>query len=79
MELVKIMTEGTMRAMILHSQDKGIKTNEGHLANARQIIKAEWQELIDTLKDATEAHMGETMYQHIMNTFCNSWAVKAIK
>jgi len=78
MELIEIMTDGTMKALVLHCQAKGITANETHLAKGRQVITNEWTEFIDTIKDATDAHMGDAMYRQILNTYCNSWAVKAI-
>ena len=84
-DLTAIMAQGTMKAAILHAKDKGI-TNDAIMDSAvnitaklREIMKAEWPEFMDTIKKATEANMGEPMYRQIMNTYCNSWAVKTLK
>lgn len=76
--LILVMTEGTMRAMALHSKECKIMVTDEHLAKARQLLKDEWQEMLNTAQDALEAHMGDAMYKHILNVYCNSWAVKAI-
>ena len=83
-DLVKIMTDGAMKAAILHGREKGITNDNMYDAmvvishKLQEIMKVEWQEFMDTIKDATEAKMGESMYKTIMNTYCNSWAVKAL-
>lgn len=78
-DLVKLMTEGTMKAMALHAGDRGIKVTEPMLARARQIIKDEWDEMTGIAKTALDARMGESTYEHVLNVYCNSWAVKAIR
>ena len=84
-DLVSTMAQGTMKAAILHARDKGINNDQIYdLASSltdklREVMKSEWVEFNQTLKDALDAHMGEPMYKEIMNTYCNSWAVKALK
>ena len=78
-DLVKIMAEGTMKAMAAHSNDRSIRVTEPMLAKARQIIKAEWDEMMETAKNAIDARMGESTYAHVLNVYCNSWAVKALR
>lgn len=74
-DLVKIMADGSVRAMVLHSD---VKPSDDQVIKLRDIIKSDWPVFADTLKDALEAHMGDAMYKTIMNTFCNAWAVKAL-
>ncbi len=78
MDLINVITDGSMRVLALHAKDKHIDAVPC-LPALRQIIKDEYKELLDTLKDATDAHMGDAMYRSIINTYCNSWAVKALK
>lgn len=79
MDLVKIMAEGTMKAMALHANDRGIKVTEQMLAKARQLIKDGWDDFTDTASKAVDARMGESTYAHVLNVYCNSWAAKALK
>ena len=83
-DLVNIMAEGTMKAYVLQATERGI-TKEQINANAnnavakmREIMKAEWDELTQTLKDALDANMGDAMYKQVINIYCNAWAVKAL-
>ena len=76
-DLVEMMAEGTMRASVLHS-DGNIDDPEEAVKRMRLIMLVEWDEFTSTLKDATEANMGDAMLRQIMNTYCNAWAVKAI-
>ncbi len=79
-DLVGIMAEGTMKAYALHAQDKGIKVDAQQAVVAmRKAMKDGWAEFQDTVKNALEAHMGEAMYRNILNTYCNAWAVEALK
>jgi len=79
MELAEIMAQGTMKALALLASDKGIEVTDSILAKARQIVHNEWDEMMETAKNALDARMGESTYRHVLNVYCNSWAVKAIK
>lgn len=78
-DLVEIMAQGTMKAFVLHAKDKGIHMDEDKAVIAmRNVMKDEWTEFKDTIKDSLDANMGEPMYRNIINTFCNAWAAKAL-
>jgi len=78
-DIAKVMAEGTMKALALHASDKGIEVTDSILAKARQIVHNEWDEMMETAKNALDARMGESTYKHVLNVYCNSWAVKALK
>ena len=78
MDLLEVVTEGAMRALALHANDQGVD-GVACLPRLRTIIRDEWPELLDSLKDETEAGMNDQMAQHAINVYCNAWAVKAIK
>jgi len=80
-DLFTIMVDGTIKAEALHAQANGLvmPDHATNVARLKTVIGSEWHEFLDTIKNAYEAHMGEPMYKTIMNTYCNSWAVKVLK
>lgn len=76
-DLVDVILDGAIRALALHagSVDKAV----AHSESLKAIIRSEYPGLINQLKDASDAHMGEFMYRNIINVWCNAWAVKALE
>ena len=59
MEAVEIMAEGTMKAFVLHAEDKGMQLvdHQGAVDAMRVAVKAGWKDYMDTVRTALEAHM----------------------
>ena len=77
MDLVQVMGQATMKAYVMHGRDREIDASKA-CVDLRRVMKAGWGEFHQTLKDATEANMGDVTYKAIMNTFANAWAVEAL-
>jgi capsid protein len=75
-----IMAEGAIKAFWLIVAQKQLKVNA---LVAKKVltdtIQDEWADFIKHLSDAQSAHMGNAMYREIMNTWCNGFAVDALK
>ena len=76
--LMGIIADASMRALVQHAHDKGIDA-VSRLDALREIVKAEYTELLDTLNSAIESNMPESMLRSIINTYVNAWAVKALR
>ena len=77
-DLVTVIAQGSMKALALHANDLKIDGNT-KLPALRKIILTEYKELMEVLKNAYDSHMGDAMYRQIINTYCNAWAVQALK
>ncbi len=80
MDLVKVVTEGAIRALALHGEGLGMSNDAilRRLDTLQSIVKSEYSELTNTLKDALDSNMGGDIYKHTINVFCNAWAVRAL-
>ncbi|MFA5379126.1 MAG: hypothetical protein WC455_25445 [Dehalococcoidia bacterium] len=76
--LIDIMCQATMSAYAAHTRGKTVDSAKACEA-MRRIIKTEWPEFKQVMKDALDSHMGDAMYRGLMNTYANAWAVKAIE
>jgi hypothetical protein len=76
--LIDIMCQATMSAYAAHTRGRTVDSAKACEA-MRRIIKTEWPEFKQVMKDALDSHMGDAMYRGLMNTYANAWAVKAIE
>lgn len=80
MDLITIVCEGAMKATALHAHDQGLTLDHEVVARRlREVVKRDFGELLEALKDATEAHMGDATYRNVINTYCNAWAVEVLR
>ena len=81
MDLINTFCDGAMRALALHIADRGLKLSEAELdrvlAALRTTILTEYQEMLPVAKDALG--MGDAMLRQIVNTYCNTAAVGALR
>ena len=78
--LAALMTDGTMRAYVLHAREQGLSTvTDETVTELQQAIITGWDEFKATLKTALDANMGDAMCKTIMNTYCNSWTAAGVK
>jgi len=79
MDLATVVIEGTMRAGAMYVAEKHLTIDFAAVtARMRDIVRAEYGELMETLKDALDGNMGDAMYRQVINTFCTSWAIRAV-
>jgi hypothetical protein len=80
---VKLVAEGSMRALILIAESKGIKITGDDAQETcdalKKVMNAELDEMLKELKAAVEAHMGEAMYRQIVNVWANSIGLNVLK
>lgn len=78
-DLGTVIIEGTMRAGAMYIAEKHLTVDFGAVtARMRDIVRAEFDELMATLKDALDGNMGSAMYRQIINTYCTSWGIRAV-
>ena len=79
MDLITVLCDGTMRAAARYIAEKGIQVSaDAVTARMREIVKAEYGELLATAKDALDGNMGGAIYRQIVNTYCTSWGIRAV-
>lgn len=80
---VKLVADGSMRALVLIASSKGIKITGDDAQAAcdalKKVMNAELDEMLKHLRDAVEAHMGEAMYREIVNVWANQIGLDALK
>ena len=80
--LVTVYSLACGRALVAHGACYGLTTEESLLPSwerLKPIVVRTYTEMLDTVKLAMDAHMGEAMYKHLINTYANSAAVEALK
>jgi len=78
-DLATVVVEGTMRAGARYVAEKHLAVDYAAVtARMRDIVRAEYDELVATLKDALDGNMGGPMYRQIINTYCTSWGIRAV-
>lgn len=83
MQLLDIFCEASQRALVLHAKDKGLTQRLlDNLAEVNRTLKdyvaSEYMEMLDTLKQATDANMGDAVYKHTINVYANTVAAKTL-
>ena len=79
-KLEDVLVDATVRCCALHGKELHLQPwqIQGKIkAKLANVMTEDWKELLDTLKDAID--MGEPIQKAILNTYCNSWAVKVLK
>lgn len=82
MNAVEILSQGTMKAAVLHlTTGTSLKDiDAGKLAEClRETIKSELDTVMSEWREATEANMSEAWLRELMNAQCNELALKALK
>jgi molybdopterin converting factor small subunit len=79
MKLAEVLFTGTVKAAacIIAEKELTIGTDQVVSAVKKQVI-AQYPEVLQSLKDAHSAHMGEPMLRQILNVACNKIAVDAL-
>ena len=80
-DLLDVTIEGTQKAIGYIIADKKLTvdwTKRVPIQEAmKKVMAVDYFEMVDTLKDAID--MGEPMQRVLINTYCNSMAVKVLK
>lgn len=82
MDLVKILSEGTMRAAAEIARTKGVDLGahvDAAVAAMRAEILAGYDEVVADGQAAIEANMGEAVLRRQLNVACNLFAARALQ
>ncbi len=79
MNLIEVMAEATTRAYCLHAADRGVHVETPVAGDAvLAVMHEEWQDFLDVMACAQEAHMPMETVGALMNAYANEWALKAL-
>ena len=83
MELVRVIAEAAMKAMVLHQERNeafaGI-SNDEMVKALKAVLNVELPDFINNeLKDAAQSSLGEEWLRKFVNVQCNLWAIKALR
>ena len=75
--LEDVVANSAMRALGLHANDRHVD-GALYLDALKAEIRGGYRAMMGDLRDAWDTHMGDAIYNAIINTHCNAWAVKAL-